>query len=215
MKIAILGTGMVGDTLGTALCAGGHDVKMGSRTATSEKAAAWAKKAGARASHGTFADAAAWCELGILCTNGGGAVDAAKAAAAGLAGKILVDVTNSLDFSKGFPPSLFYRGDDSLGERVQAALPGTRVVKALNTVNAALMTSPKGLAGGDHDLFIAGNDEAAKASVREHLGAWFGWSRFVDLGDITGARATEAYLALWVRLMRSLETPQFSIKVVR
>ena len=215
MKIAILGTGMVGDTLGTGLAARGHDVKMGSRSATNEKATAWAKKAGAKASHGTFADAAAWCELAFLCTNGGGAVDAAKAAGKGLDGKILVDVTNPLDFSKGFPPSLFYKGDDSLGERVQAALPAAKVVKALNTINAQLMTNPKALAGGDHDLFVAGNDDAAKASVREHLGAWFGWSRFVDLGDITGARASETYLALWVRLMKTFGNPQFSIKVVR
>ena len=215
MKIAILGTGMVGETLASALATRGHDVKMGSRTATNEKAAAWATKTGARASHGTFADAAAWCDLAILCTNGSGAVEAAVAAGAGLAGKILVDVTNPLDFSKGFPPSLFYRGDDSLGERVQAAVPGAKVVKTLNTVNAQLMTSPKALTAGDHDLFIAGNDEASKASVREHLGDWFGWTRFVDLGDITGARAMETYLILWVRLMKQLGTPQFSIKVVR
>jgi predicted dinucleotide-binding enzyme len=215
MKIAILGTGTVGDTLASALVAREHEVKMGSRSATNEKAAAWATKHGALASHGTFGDAAAWCDLALLCVNGGAAVDAAKAAAAGLAGKILIDVTNSLDFSKGFPPSLMYRGDDSLGERVQAAVPAARVVKALNTVNAQLMTSPKALADGDHDLFIAGNDEAAKASVREHLGAWFGWTRFVDLGDITAARATETYLALWVRVMSVLKTPQFSIKVVR
>jgi predicted dinucleotide-binding enzyme len=214
MKIAILGTGTVGDTLGSALAARGHDVMMGSRSEGNEKAVAWAQKAGAKASHGTFARAAAWCDVALLCVNGGGAVDAAKAAAAGLAGKILIDVTNSLDFSKGFPPSLMFRGDDSLGERVQAAVPAAKVVKALNTVNAQLMTSPNALAGGDHDLFVAGNDDAAKASVREHLAAWFGWSRFVDLGDITGARATETYLALWVRLMGTVKTPQFSIKVV-
>ena len=215
MKIGILGTGMVGETLGSALVARGHDVKMGSRTATNEKAAAWAEKAGARASHGTFADAAAFGEVVILCTNGGGAVAAATAAAPGLAGKIVIDTTNPLDFSKGFPPSLFFRGDDSLGEQVQQAVPQALVVKALNTINAQLMTEPKRVGGGHHDRLIAGNDSAAKERVRELLAEWFGWEHVIDLGDITGARATETYLALWVRLFKTFGTPDFTIRVVR
>ena len=215
MKIAILGTGTVGDTLGSALAARGHDVRMGSRSATNEKAAAWAKKAGAHASHGTFADAAAFGELAILCTNGGGAVEAATAAAPGLAGKVLIDVTNPLDFSKGFPPSLFFRGDDSLGEQVQKAVPQAHVVKALNTINAVLMTEPARVNGGDHTLLLCGNDAGAKARVQELLGAWFGWKHFLDRGDISQARGTEAYLALWVRLYGALKSPDFSIKVVK
>jgi predicted dinucleotide-binding enzyme len=215
MKIGILGSGIVGETLGSALVARGHEVKMGSRGATNEKAAAWAGKAGAKASHGTFADAAAFGEVVILCTNGGGAVEAAKAAAPGLKGKVVIDTTNPLDFSKGFPPSLFFRGDDSLGEQVQKAVPDAKVVKALNTINAVVMTDPAKVGGGEHDLLIAGNDDAAKAKVKELLGAWFGWKHVVDLGDITGARATETYLALWVRLYGTLKTPDFSIKIVR
>ena len=215
MRIAILGTGMVGDTLGSALAARGHEVKMGSRSASNEKAAAWAKKAGAKASHGTFADAASFGEVAILCTNGGGAVEAAKAAAPGLSGKLLIDVTNPLDFSKGFPPTLFFRGDDSLGEQVQKAVAGAHVVKALNTVNAILMTDPAKVGGGEHDLLICGNDAGAKAKVEELLGSWFGWKHFVDLGDISQARGTEAYLALWIRLYGAMKSPDFNIKVVR
>ena len=214
MRIAILGTGMVGDTLGSALAARGHEVKMGSRSASNEKAAAWAKKAGAKASHGTFADAASFGEVAILCTNGGGAVEAAKAAAPGLSGKLLIDVTNPLDFSKGFPPSLYFKGDDSLGEQVQKAVPGAKVVKALNTINAVVMTDPKRVGGGNHDLLIAGNDPVAKEKARALLAEWFGWEHVVDLGDITGARATECYLALWVRLYATLKSPDFSIKIV-
>lgn len=215
MKIGILGSGMVGETLGAALVARGHDVKMGSRTAANAKAMAWAEKAGAQASYGTFADAAAFGDVAILCTNGHGAVAAATAAAAGLDGKLVIDTTNPLDFSKGFPPSLFFRGDDSLGEQVQHAVPGAKVVKALNTVNAILMTDPRRVGGGNHDLLIAGNDAAAKQQARELLDEWFGWTHFIDLGDITGARATETYLALWVRLMKTFGSPDFSIKLVR
>ncbi len=215
MKIGILGTGAVGETLGSALVARGHDVKMGSRSATNEKAAAWAEKAGARASYGTFADAAAFGDVCILCTNGGGAVAAATSAASGLAGKVVIDTTNPLDFSKGFPPSLFFRADDSLGEQVQKAVPAAKVVKALNTVNAVLMTEPKRVGGGHHDLLIAGNDAGAKQRVRELLADWFGWEHVIDLGDITGARATETYLALWVRLFKTFGTPDFTIRVVR
>jgi predicted dinucleotide-binding enzyme len=215
MKLGILGTGMVGETLGSALVTRGHEVKMGSRTASNEKAAAWAEKAGPQASIGTFADAAAFGEVAILCTNGAGAVPAATSAAAGLAGKIVIDTTNPLDFSKGFPPSLFFRGDDSLGEQVQQAVPAARVVKALNTINANLMTDPKRVGGGMHDLLIAGNDAGAKQRVRELLDEWFGWEHIIDLGDITGARATEAYLALWVRLFKTFGTPDFTIRIVR
>jgi 8-hydroxy-5-deazaflavin:NADPH oxidoreductase len=129
MNIAVLGTGVVGTTIASKLLALGHDVKMGSRTAGNEKALAWVKQAGARASEGTFADAAAFGELAFNCTSGGGAVAALESAKAGLAGKILVDASNPLDFSKGMPPTLFVTNDDSLGERIQRALPDTKVVK--------------------------------------------------------------------------------------
>ena len=189
---------------------------MGSRTATNEKAAAWVKAAGGGASQGTFADAAAFGELVFNCTSGAGTVEAARAAGeANLRGKVLIDVSNSLDFSNGFPPTLFTGNTDSLGEQLQRALPETKVVKSLNTVNANLMVDAGSLAGGEHDVFVSGNDAGAKARVSEILRDWFGWKHVVDLGDITTARGTESYVALWVRLYGALKTPQFNVRLVR
>jgi len=216
MKLGVLGTGTVGQTIGGKLVALGHEVKLGSRTATNEKAAAWVKAAGRGASQGTFADAAAFGEVVFNCTSGAGTVDAARAAGeANLRGKILIDVSNALDFSKGFPPSLFTGNTDSLGEQLQRALPETKVVKSLNTVNANLMVDAGSLAGGDHDIFVSGDDAGAKARVSELLRDWFGWKNVVDLGDITTSRGVESYLALWVRLYGAVKTPQFNIKLVR
>lgn len=216
MKIGIFGTGMAGAVIGNKLVSLGHDVKMGSRTANNDKAVAWAKAAGAKASQGTFADAAGFGELLINCTLGAGAMDALKAAGAdNLKGKILIDISNPLDFSKGMPPSLFAGNTDSLGERIQAAFPNTQVVKTLNTVTAEIMVNPGKIGGGDHTMFISGNDAAAKATVGEFLKTQFGWKHLVDLGDITTARGTESYLPLWIRLWGSLKTGEFNIKIVR
>jgi 8-hydroxy-5-deazaflavin:NADPH oxidoreductase len=216
MKIGIFGTGMVGGAIGNKLVSLGHEVKMGSRTANNEKAVAWAKAAGAKASQGTFADAAGFGELVFNCTQGAGAMDALKAAGAdNLKGKILIDISNPLDFSKGMPPSLFAGNTDSLGERIQAAFPDTKVVKTLNTVTAEIMVNPGKIGGGDHHMFIAGNDAGAKSTVGEFLKTQFGWKNLVDLGDITNARGTESYLLLWIRLWGSLKTGEFNIKIVR
>jgi hypothetical protein len=216
MKIGILGTGMVGATLGNKLVSLGHEVKMGSRTANNEKAVAWAQGAGARASQGTFADAASHGELVFVCTQGAGTLDALHAAGAqNLKGKILVDLSNPLDVSKGMPPTLFAGNTDSLGERIQAAFPDTRVVKTLNTVAADVMVDPGKVNGGDHDMFVSGNDAAAKATVGEFLKTQFGWKNVHDLGDITTARGTESYLPLWIRLWGALKSPMFNVKIVR
>ncbi|HEX6277575.1 MAG TPA: NAD(P)-binding domain-containing protein [Polyangiaceae bacterium] len=215
MNIGVLGTGMVGTTLGTKLAALGHQVKMGSRATGNEKAVAWVKAAGPRASEGTFADAASFGEVVFNCTSGAGALPAVESAKAGLAGKILIDVSNPLDFSKGMPPVLLVSNDDSLGERIQRALPDTKVVKTLNTVNCALMVDAARVAGGDHDMFVCGNDPAAKARVTEILRGFFGWKNVVDLGPITSARATESYLHLWVRLSGILGTADFNVKLMR
>ena len=214
MKIGILGTGMVGETFGTKLVTLGHDVRIGGRQPTNEKGEAWAKKAGEKASYGTFADAAAFGEIVIICTKGEGAVDAVRAAKAGLAGKILVDVTNPLDFSNGFPPSLFVVGTDSLGERIQRELPETKVVKSFNTVACDVMVDASRV-GGDSDLFVSGNDAEAKATVSRFAREQFGWKNVVDLGDITTARGTEAYLLFWVRAWGVLKTGDFNIKIVK
>ncbi|MCB9732198.1 MAG: NAD(P)-binding domain-containing protein [Deltaproteobacteria bacterium] len=211
MKIGIFGTGVVGSTIGSALTRAGHEVRMGSRTRGNDKAVAWVGAAGANASEGTFADAAAFGEIVFNCTRGDAALAvAAQAGAENLAGKVLVDVSNPLDFSKGFPPTLTVLNDDSLGEQLQRALPGTHVVKALNTLTAALMVEPSRLSG-PHDLLICGNDAGAKATVTSLLRESFGWKIVRDLGDITNARGTEAWLLLWTRLYGHLGTPDFNL----
>lgn len=215
MKIAVLGTGMVGKAIGTKLVALGHEVRMGSRTADNAAATEWAAGAGSGASHGTFADAAAFGEAVFNCTQGEHTLSALEAAGAGnLAGKILLDLANPLDFSRGFPPRLSVCNDDSLGEQVQRAFPAARVVKTLNTMNCMLMVDPSGLPG-EHAVFTSGNDAAAKEQVAGWLRDWFGWQQVVDLGDITTSRGTEAWLLLWVRLYGALGTPQFNLRLVR
>ena len=164
---------------------------------------------------GTHAQAAAHGELVVNATTGTGSLDALRAAGANnLADKILIDIANPLDFSKGMPPSLTIANTDSLGEQIQRAFPATKVVKALNTMNAYLMVGPAQLAGGDHTSFISGNDAVAKQRVTELLRT-LGWTDIIDLGDITTARGTEMYLPLWARLYVALGNPMFSIKVVR
>ena len=216
MKIGVLGTGIVGSTIASKLCALGHEVMMGSRAAGNETAHAWAAGAGPNASEGSFADAASFGEIVFNCTAGSHSLDALAAAGAGsLAGKVLVDVANPLDFSQGMPPTLSVCNTDSLGEQIQRALPETKVVKALNTLNCLVMVDPARVPG-EHDVFVSGDDEGAKAQVRELLES-FGWpaERIVDLGDITAARGLEMYLPLWLRLMGTLGTADFNIRVVR
>jgi len=217
MKIGILGTGMVGATLATRLVKIGHQVMMGSRTANSDAGREWLESVGGRARIGTFGDAAAFGEILFDCTNGANSVSALRqAGAANLRGKILIQVGNPLDFSKGMPPSLTVCNTDSLGEQVQREFPDARVVKALNTVNCDVMVDPARVPGA-HDLFICGNDAAAKREVVSRLGEWFGWKpgNIIDLGDITNSRGTEMFLALWIRLFGMLGTPHFNIHVAR
>ena len=214
MKIGVLGTGTVGQTVAGALASRGHEVKMGAREAGNDKAAAWAKKAGDKASHGTFADAAAFGEILFNCCNGAGTLSALDAAGdANLRGKILIDVSNPLDFSRGMPPTLLIANTDSLGEQVQRTHPDAKVVKALNTMNCNVMVNP-GLVKGEHDVFISGNDPEAKARVVELLRS-FGWKNVVDAGDISAARGQEALLILWARLFGAMQTPTFNFHVAR
>jgi 8-hydroxy-5-deazaflavin:NADPH oxidoreductase len=215
MKIAIFGTGMVGSTIGTKLISLGHEVKMGSRTADNAKAAAWVEANGTTASQGTFADAAAFGALAFNCTAGTGSLAALEAAGPkNLAGKVLVDVSNPLDFSKGMPPTLSVCNTDSTAEQLQRACPDAKVVKALNTMNCTLMVDPS-LIKGEHDVFLCGNDAGAKGQVTEILKGWFGWKNVVDLGDLTAARGQEMFVILWVRLYGALQAPMFNIHVVR
>jgi len=213
MKIGILGTGTVGQTLGTKLQSLGHHVVLGAREPGNNKAVAWAQVSGGGA--GTFRDAATHGELVFNCTLGAASLEALGAAGAtALEGKVIVDVSNPLDFSQGMPPSLFVSNTSSLAERIQAAFPAARVVKALNTVNAGVMVDPGRIGDGDHHTFVAGNDAQAKTIVSGLL-ADFGWKHIVDLGDVTTARGLEMYLPLWVRLWGALHTSDFNIKIVR
>lgn len=216
MRVAVLGTGTVGQAIATELAELGHEVTMGSRSASSEALVEWVQSTGEGADGGTFADAAAASELVFNCTAGEHSLEALAAAGEeNLAGKTLVDVANPLDFSAGFPPTLSVCNDDSLAEQIQAAHPEARVVKALNTVNAPVMVDP-GRVRGDHVVFVCGDDAAAKAQVSALLEA-FGWppDSIVDLGDITAARGTEMYLPLWLRLYGKLETGDFNIAIAR
>lgn len=220
MNIGILGTGMVGETIGSALVQKGHNVKLGSRSATNSVAMAWVDKNGGGASQGTFADAAAFGEIIFLCLNGEHAKNALEMAGPGsFSGKLVIDVTNPLDFSKGMPPVMIpsMSNTTSLGEQIQAYLPQAKVVKALNTVTAKLMVDASLVNGGDSNLLICGNDNGAKQQVKAFLNQQFGWKtdNITDLGDITAARTTEAYVTLWVRLMQANGSPMFSIKIVK
>lgn len=211
MRVGVLGTGMVGEAIATRLVELNHDVMLGSRSATNEKALAWAAHhQPPHACVGTFAEASAFGSFVFNCTKGEVAEDVLRGAAEGLAGKVVIDVTNPLAFGEG-GPSLFVGLDDSLAERLQRAVPEARIVKALNTMTADVMVHPE-LVPGDHITFIAGDDPAAKADATQIL-EQFGWTpeRIVDVGDLTGARATEAYLLLWLKLRVDLGHNRFNI----
>ncbi len=216
MNIGVLGTGMVGSAIGTKLVMLGHNVKMGSRTADNEKAAEWVKNNGALASRGTFADAAMSADEFIFnCTKGSASLEALKTVGAHLKGKILIDLSNPLDFSKGFL-TLTVSVTDSLGEQIQRSFPDVKVVKAFNTLSNPLMVNPMLVNNGDHTLPVCGNDGAAKAKVVSLLNT-FGWKKenIFDLGDITASRGMEAWLLLWVQMSVKLKSPMFQMKVVK
>ena len=216
MKIAVLGTGNVGDTIGSKLIEVGHTVMMGSRTKDNEKAKAFVAKHNAKASTGTYTDAAAFGEIIFNCTAGVGSIDALKMAGEkNLNGKIIVDIANPLDFSKGMPPSLAICNTNSLGEEIQKTFPQTKVVKALNTMWCGLMVNPAMINGGDHNTFVSGNDANAKEEVKKILKS-FGWAEknILDLGDITKARGTEMYLPIWLSIYGATNNGAFNIKIV-
>ena len=199
MRIGVLGTGIVGETLAMAFSERGHDVLIGSRSSPPA----------------TFAEAARHGELIVNCTSGVHSLEALRLAGSdALSDKVLVDVANPLDFSAGFPPIMSVGPDDSLAEQIQREFPSARVVKALNTVTAAVMVAPGALTEPT-DVFIAGEDSSAKSSVR-HLLTELGWpaARIRDLGGIEAARVTEQYLMLWLQLMRVVGSPMFNLRLV-
>jgi len=215
-KIAVLGTGAVGTTIGAKLLELGHQVMIGSRTSLNEKALAFVASHPGNAIAGNFADAAAFGEMVINCTAGSGSLEALNMAGEkNLDGKIIIDIANPLDFSKGMPPSLTILNNNSLGEEIQQTFPGAKVVKALNTMWCGLMVNPKLINDGDHHCFISGNDDEAKETVKSLLNS-FGWNdkNILDLGDITTARGTEMYLPLWLRIYGATNDGAFNIKIV-
>ncbi len=225
-NIGVLGTGVVGRTIAGKLAQLGHRVMVGTRDPAATLArhrpegsrrpsfAAWLEgRSGVEL--GTLAQAAAHGEIVINATNGMQTLSALELAGEkNLAGKVLIDLSNPLDFSNGFPPSLSVSNTDSLGEQIQRRFPDTKVVKTLNTTNCEMMIEPGQLAAGDHTIFVSGNDDAAKQTASALLQS-FGWTDIIDLGDITTARGTEMLLPLWVRLMSKLETTKFQFKIVR
>ena len=225
MRIGILGTGMVGRTLAEGFVRTGHDVLIGTRDVHSTTSR---ELPGPGGPQGTMADwlAAAAVDLSDLrstadhgevlvnATNGGGSIASlSEAGAQYLAGKVLIDVANPLDFTAGFPPTLTIKDSDSLGELIQRTFPEARVVKALNTLTAPLMTRPD-LLPEPTTLPIAGNDPDARATVAGLLRE-FGWTDILDLGDLSSARGMEMWLPLWLRTMGALGTPMFNLRIVR
>ncbi len=197
MKIGILGSGDVGQALGRGFLSRGHEVKMGSRDAANPKARAWASAAGTRASAGTFAEAASFGETLVLATLWAGTENAIGLAGADrFASKVVMDVTNPLVFTPGQPPSLALGHTDSGGEQIQRWIPKGRVVKVFNTVGHAHMVDPQ-FPGGPPDMFLCGNDTAAKTAVADICGS-FGWPT-IDVGGIDGARLLEPMCILWVK----------------
>ncbi|MER6469139.1 NADPH-dependent F420 reductase [Streptomyces collinus] len=215
MRYAVLGTGEVGRTLAGRLVELGYEVTLGSRSKDNSVAVEWATAAGGRAHAGTFADAAAGADVVVNAVGGQVALDALRAAGAEhLDGKVVIDVSNPLDFEEG-RPRLDPVESDSVGERIQRAFPQARVVKALNTVNCRVMVDP-GRVPGDHALFVCGADPGAKRQVVELLGE-FGWpaDRVLDLGDIGSARAMEMLLPLWLGLLQKFGHADFNFEVRR
>ena len=209
MDIAILGTGAVGRALGRGFTAAGHQVSVGTRDP--EQTRAREEWADVDLNLAAYADLEA--DVFINSTNGAGALEALRAVGDKLDGKVVIDTSNPLDFSKGFPPSLFVSNTDSLVEQLQRELPNARLVKSFNTMSNPVMINP-GALPAETTIFVAGNDEEARQVAAELLRD-LGWTDILDLGDLTAARGLEMYLPLWVRLFSQLGHPMFNIKVVR
>jgi predicted dinucleotide-binding enzyme len=226
VRFGILGTGVVGKSIAVRLDGLGHDVIVGTRNPEETLSrtdpdqygnppfGAWQEEH-PEIRLGTFAEAAAHGDMVVNATAGAVSLEALEQAGEDtLNGKILIDISNPLDFSKGMPPTLLVSNTDSLGEQIQRRFPEAKVVKTLHTMNAYLMVDPAQLAATDHTVFVSGDDAEAKARVSELLRS-FGWSDIIDLGDITTARGTEMVLPIWVRLFGVFQKPIYNFKIVR
>jgi predicted dinucleotide-binding enzyme len=225
MRYAVLGTGGVGRTIAAKLASLGHEVVIGTRDPQATLArtepdghgnppfAAW-QQDNPEVRIAAFSEAAASADAVVNATAGASTMDVLAAAGGrNLAGKVLVDIANPLDFSAGMPPSLTPVNTDSLGEQIQRAYPETKVVKTLNTMNAAIMADPARVPG-EHTVFICGDDAGAKAAVTRLLTS-LGWPQqsIIDLGDLTAARGTEMLLPIWLRLWGVLGHVDFNFHI--
>jgi 8-hydroxy-5-deazaflavin:NADPH oxidoreductase len=227
--IGILGTGIVGQTLASKFIKLGYDVMLGTRY-VSERLAGTEKDGYGNPPFsewyalnksirlGTFKESAIFGEIILNATQGANSINALKLAdAKNLSGKILIDVSNPLDFSRGMPPNLIpeLSNTNSLGEEIQKTFPGLRVVKTLNTMWCGLMVNPGMINKGDHNVFMCGNDSDAKVKVKQILKS-FGWTtkNIIDLGDISSARGTEMYLPFWLSVSGTKKSGAFNIKIV-
>lgn len=226
-KISVFGTGVVAQTMAEKLSGLNYQVMMGTRDVSATLSREGNDNFGRqpfkdwKLQHpdiqlGTYAEAAAFSDFIINATNGAGSIEALELAGKeNLANKLVLDIANPLDFSKGMPPSLFVCNTDSLGEQIQKAFPATKVVKSLNTMTAYIMVDPA-LVPGDHNVFMSGDDAGAKDAVKKLLQE-FGWQEknIIDMGDISTARGTEMLLPIWLRLWGALQTPMFNFSIVR
>ena len=226
MRVGVLGTGIVGRTVAGKLAELGHDVAIGTRDPATLAERTEPDYMGNpafpvwQADHpnigvATFEEVASRSELVVNATNGAGSLEALRAAGEeNLDGKILIDISNPLDFSHGMPPSLFVSNTDSLAEQIQRAFPGARVVKTLNTVASAVMIDPARVGGGEHTMFVGGDDADAKAEVTNLLQG-FGWKHVMDLGGIQSARGMEMALPLWLAIVTASNDPMFNFSIIR
>jgi 8-hydroxy-5-deazaflavin:NADPH oxidoreductase len=198
MDIGILGSGDVGRRLGDGFIELGHTVKIGSRNPNQEKITEWmAKHEKVKVSSGSFAEAASFGELDIIATSWAGTDEAIRMAdPKNFAGKVVIDVTNPLDFSKGMPPRLAIGHTNSAGETVQRILPDSKVVKAFNIVGNPHFIHPD-FPGGPPTMFICGNDDEAKKTITDNILTKLGWET-IDIGVIEGARLLEPFAFLWI-----------------
>lgn len=225
MNIGILGTGMVGRAHAAKLIANGHKVMLGTRDPAASLArtetdfmgnpplSVW-RDSNPGVQLGTFERAASFGDIVINATLGSASLDALELAGPeSLAGKILIDISNALDYTTGGAPTLLVCGNDSVAERIQRLLPETKVVKALNTIGAHVQVDPVLAGGGDHQAFISGNDAQAKAEVTRLLKEEYGWLHVIDIGDITSARAAEMMLPMWIQVFSLFRSPTFGFKI--
>lgn len=226
MQIGILGTGIVGQSLGLKLVKLGHSVILGTRDPSkidepkgrgsdARSLRQWLVESGSKATVASFREAVANSEIIINALRGASSLEVLQAVGEEYLGsKILIDVSNPIDLSRGFPLTLFVKDTDSLGEMLQRTFPNVRLVKTLNTMSAAVMVNPDLVGNGNHTVFLSGNDEEAKACVTSLLRE-LGWRDILDIGDISTARGTEMMLLIGHAAMRALSPSEIAFKVVR